>query len=121
MTKTQSVSSNRLTEKLSTEELANRLRNRPQTARAAYCRDGHYLGMVPAKLPSGRLLWDAAEVEALLTGEAVQANPAAIKEHLARKAANPARLPEHIARKVAAKRLRVPTATVQAVTSSEVA
>jgi hypothetical protein len=115
------ASSNRLTVKLSTEELADRLRNRPQTARAAYCRSGHYLGMVPTKLPSGRLLWDAAEVQALLTGEAVQANPAAIKEHLARKAVNPARLPEHIARKVAAKRLRVPTATIQAVTSSEVA
>ncbi|WP_374683100.1 hypothetical protein [Accumulibacter sp.] len=105
MANAQVASSNRLTTKLSTEELADRLRNRPQTARAAYCRAGHYLGMVPTKLPSGRLLWDAGEVEALLAGEAVQADTAAIDEHFARKAANPAKLPEHIARKVAAKSL----------------
>lgn len=103
MTKTQIALSNLSIAKLTTEELAQRLRNRPQTARAAYCRAGHYLGMVPTKLPSGRLLWDAGEVEALLAGEAVQADTAAINEHFARKAANPAKLPEHIARKVAAK------------------
>jgi hypothetical protein len=28
---------------------------KPQTWRAAYCRNGHYLGMVPVKLPNGRL------------------------------------------------------------------
>jgi len=103
MANAKAASSNRLTAKLSTEELAARLRNRPQTARAAYCRSGHYLGMVPTKLPSGRLLWNADEVEALLAGEAVQADTAAIDEHFARKAANPVKLPEHIARKVAAK------------------
>lgn len=106
MPKTQATSSNRLTVKLSTEELAERLRNRPQTARAAYCRAGHYLGMVPTKLSSGRLLWNADEVEALLAGEAVQADTAAIDEHHARKASNPAKLPAHIARKVAAKAQR---------------
>ncbi len=103
--KHKAVPSIRENARLSTTEGAERMRNRPQTWRAGYCRDGHYLGMVPTKLPSGRLLWNADEVEALLAGEAVQADTAAIDEHFARKAANPAKLPEHIARKVAAKRL----------------
>lgn len=57
-------------EKLSTEELATILRVAVQTPRASLCRKGHYLGMRPVKLPSGRLLWDAAEVERLLSGQA---------------------------------------------------
>lgn len=55
--------------KLSTEELAAVLRNRPQTIRRGLCIDGHYLGLRPTKLANGRLLWDAAEVEALTSGE----------------------------------------------------
>ncbi len=54
--------------KLSTEELAEVLRVAVQTPRAALCRQGHYLGMVPVKLPNGRLLWDAAEVQRLTSG-----------------------------------------------------
>jgi hypothetical protein len=38
--------------KITTEEAAERMRNRPQTWRAAYCRDGHFHGLVPTKLPS---------------------------------------------------------------------
>ena len=57
--------------KLSTEELASVLRIVPQTVRAGLCRNGHYLGMRPVKLPNGKLLWDAAEVERLVSGEVI--------------------------------------------------
>jgi len=55
--------------KLSTEEAAAKLRAAPQTPRASLCRLGHWMGMRPVKLPNGRLLWDAAEVERLASGE----------------------------------------------------
>lgn len=51
-----------------TEELARRLGLRPQTLRAALCRNGHYFGLRPVKLPNGRLLWPA-DAFAKLTGE----------------------------------------------------
>lgn len=56
--------------KLSTEQLSDRLMVKPQTIRAGYCREGHYLGLRPVKLANRRLLWDAAEVEALTAGKA---------------------------------------------------
>lgn len=55
--------------KISTEELAARLLVKEQTIRAGLCRAGHYLGLRPVKLANRRLLWDAAEVEALTSGE----------------------------------------------------
>lgn len=55
--------------KHTTEEAANQMRVVPQTLRAALCRHGHYLGMRPVKLPNGKLLWDASEVQRLLAGE----------------------------------------------------
>lgn len=55
--------------KLSTEELAAALRVVPQTIRAGLCRKGHYCGLIPLKLPTGKLLWDATEVAHLLAGE----------------------------------------------------
>ncbi len=55
--------------KLSTEATAARFWVEPQTLRASLCRNGHYLGLRPVKLPNGRLLWDAAEVERLTAGE----------------------------------------------------
>ena len=45
------------------------LKVKPQTLRAALCRDGHYMGLRPSKLPNRFLLWDASSVEALLNGE----------------------------------------------------
>jgi hypothetical protein len=54
----------------STEVLAEHLKIKPQTIRAALCRDGHYLGLRPVKLPNRRLLWDASALEALLSGVA---------------------------------------------------
>ncbi len=55
--------------KLSTKKYAEKLHVVPQTVRAGYCRNGNYLGMRPIKLPNGRLLWDADELECLLAGE----------------------------------------------------
>lgn len=54
--------------KLDTLEAAERLRIKPQTIRRSLCMSGHYLGLRPTKLPNGRLLWDAAAVDALLNG-----------------------------------------------------
>ena len=55
--------------KLDTAEAADLLRIRPQTLRRALCLQGHYFGMRPVKLPNGRLLWDAADLERLTAGE----------------------------------------------------
>lgn len=55
--------------KITTGEMADQLRIVPQTARAGFCRNGHYMGLVPVKLPNGKLLWDAAAVERLASGE----------------------------------------------------
>lgn len=55
--------------KITTEETAGLLRVVPQTIRAGLCRNGHYLGLKPVKLPNGKLLWDAAAVERLTAGE----------------------------------------------------
>ena len=54
--------------KLDTAEAADLLRVRPQTLRRALCLQVHYMGLKPAKLPNGRLLWDTAAVVALTSG-----------------------------------------------------
>jgi hypothetical protein len=58
--------------KLDTAEAANRLRIRPQTLRRALCLQGHYFGLRPTKMPNGRLLWDAADLDRLTAGEVAQ-------------------------------------------------
>ncbi len=121
MNRTHAALSSRTGRKIGTETISERFEVQPQTPRRSYCLHGHWMGMVPTKLPNGRLLWDEDEADRLLVGEPVKADAAAIEAHFARKAAKPPKLPEHIARKVAAKRLKVPTDTVQAVTTSEVA
>lgn len=70
--KNQSAPGARPAAKISTEEAARLLLVRPQTLRAAYCRHGHYGGMVPVKLPSRLLLWPADQIQALLAGEGVK-------------------------------------------------
>jgi hypothetical protein len=102
--------------KISTGALAAKFHAEPQTPRASFCRHGHWMGIVPTKLPNGRLLWDEAEADALLSGLPVKADAAKIDEHFARKAAAASKLPEHIARKVAAKIKRL-----AALTAGEVA
>jgi hypothetical protein len=51
----------------STEVIAEHLNIKPQTIRAALCRNGHYLGLRPIKLPNRRLLWDASALQELLS------------------------------------------------------
>ncbi len=65
--------SNINTPKLSTEELAAFGKVVPQSIRAAVCRNGHWMGLRPIKLPNRRLLWDAAEAARVLNGEVVGA------------------------------------------------
>lgn len=55
--------------KVTTEAMTARFGVATQTPRASLCRLGHWMGMRPVKLPNGRLLWDAAEIERLLNGE----------------------------------------------------
>lgn len=57
---------------ISTEELAALLRLKPQSLRAALCRDGHYFGLRPRKLPNGRLLWPTDAVERLTSPHKVE-------------------------------------------------
>lgn len=59
-----------------TETLAAATGHKPQTLRAAYCRNGHWCGIRPSKLPNGRLLWPADSIERLTAGQAVNAEAA---------------------------------------------
>lgn len=54
---------------LSTGQSAALLHVLPQSLRAALCRDGHYFGVVPIKLPNRFLAWPADQVKALVRGE----------------------------------------------------
>lgn len=56
--------------RITTETAAQRLGVQPQTMRAGYCRHGHYMGMVPTKLPNRLLLWPADAIERLTQGQA---------------------------------------------------
>lgn len=58
---------------ISTEELAGLLRLKPQSLRAALCRDGHYFGLRPRKMPNGRLLWPEDSAERLTAPRRVEA------------------------------------------------
>ncbi|WP_341645425.1 DNA-binding protein [Thauera sp. SDU_THAU2] len=50
---------------LDTAEWASALRVKPDTVRRALCLKGHYMGVVPIKLPNGRLLWPADALDRL--------------------------------------------------------
>ena len=55
---------------LTTEQLAEQAQIKAQSLRAAFCRDGHWCGIRPVKLPNRRLLWPADAVNAVLSGGA---------------------------------------------------
>ena len=57
---------------LSTEQAAAALHIRPQTLRAALCRDGHYFGIRPVKLPNRMLAWPCEAIDRLTAGGVVQ-------------------------------------------------
>lgn len=58
-----------VTQTLTTEQAAAAFHVRPQTLRAALCRDGHYLGIRPSKGPNRFLLWPADKIGALIAGD----------------------------------------------------
>lgn len=51
---------------LTTRELARTFGVLPESVRSRFYRKGHYFGLVPMRLPNGRLLWSADAVERLL-------------------------------------------------------
>lgn len=55
---------------LTTEQLAEQAQLKAQSIRAAFCRDGHWCGIRPIKLPNRRLLWPADAVNTVLSGGA---------------------------------------------------
>jgi len=55
---------------VSTETLADKLGIKPQTLRAALCRNGHYYGVRPVKMPNRMLRWPADAAARILAGEA---------------------------------------------------
>lgn len=56
----------------STNEAASILKIKPQTLRAAVCRDGTYMGLRPIKRANRFLAWPAGGIEALARGEVAQ-------------------------------------------------
>lgn len=58
--------------RFSTEEAAALLKIKPQSMRAALCRDSHYMGVRPLKSANRFLLWPANEIQRLAAGEVLQ-------------------------------------------------
>jgi len=56
---------------MTTAQLAAQLGLQPDSIRRAVCRDGSYYGLVPQKLPNGRLFWSADAVAQLKNGGAM--------------------------------------------------
>ncbi len=57
---------------MTTEQLAKLLHLQPQSLRASICRNGSYYGLVPRKLPNGRLMWPADALERLTAPRIVE-------------------------------------------------
>ncbi len=58
--------------RLSTLEAAERLKIKPQTMRAALCRNGAYMGVRPLKSANRFLQWKSDDIERLARGEVAQ-------------------------------------------------
>lgn len=56
------------------KEVAKLFLVRETTPREAVCRDGHWMGIRPIKLPTRRLLWPKDQVDAVLSGEPIPNN-----------------------------------------------
>ncbi len=57
-------------ERLSTDAFAKAVGVNSNTIRQALCRQGHYLGVRPLKLPNRLLAWPGDQVAAMLSGSA---------------------------------------------------
>ena len=53
---------------MGTDELAELMRVNSNSIRARLCREGHYFGVKPKKLPNRFLAWPRADVARLLAG-----------------------------------------------------
>lgn len=53
---------------LTTAEIADLFSCKENTPRSNLCTRGHYLGMVPTRLPNGRLLWSGEQAERVSAG-----------------------------------------------------
>jgi hypothetical protein len=60
------------TRKYSTDALAAQFMVKPNSVRSAVCRNGHYMGIRPIKLPNGLLAWPADDVDRIASGETEQ-------------------------------------------------
>ena len=54
---------------LPTNDFAECFKVKGATVRRSYCVNGHYLGIVPKKLPNSRLLWPGSKVNKILDTE----------------------------------------------------
>lgn len=59
------------TPRITTEQLATATHSKPNSIRTRLCKTGSFYGIKPIKLPSGRLLWPADAVQALIAGKEV--------------------------------------------------
>ncbi|MCX9155882.1 DNA-binding protein [Niveibacterium sp. 24ML] len=57
---------------ITTEQLAEALGLKAQSLRAAVCREGHYYGLRPRRLPNGRLMWPSDSLQRLIHPRAVE-------------------------------------------------
>ena len=62
---------------LPTESFVKPMDVKPSTARRSLCVNGHYLGIVPIKLPNGRLLWPKSKRDKLLAASVAKQSHAA--------------------------------------------
>jgi hypothetical protein len=53
---------------ISTETLAAQTHVKPSSIRVRLCRTGSYFGLIPKKLPNGRLSWPGDSYERLTNG-----------------------------------------------------
>lgn len=53
---------------VTTAAAAKALGAKPHTPISSLSRFGHWLGMKPVKLPNGRLLWPASDIDKMLQG-----------------------------------------------------
>lgn len=62
---------------LPTNDFADCFKVKGATVRRSYCVNGHYLGIVPKKLPNNRLLWPRSKVNKILDPR----QPVLIRKH----------------------------------------